>query len=140
MSSLLSAAMAVGCALSVSALWLHALNRRTARWPVAEGVVTRSRVVCDADSGHCDVEFGYAFRVGDTVHHASRIACAPCWPFARTSHDMLAHYQVGQRVTVAYDPQRPTDAVIERYESHHAWTLAALGVSVALAASPAVWA
>jgi hypothetical protein len=128
-SSLLPAVMAVGCALSASALWLCALNRRTARWSVAEGVVTRSRVVCDADSGHCDVEFAYAFRVGATLHHASRIAYAPCWPFARTAH-----------VKVAYDPQCPTDAVIERYENHHAITLAAFGVSVALAASPAVWA
>jgi hypothetical protein len=138
-SSLLSSAMAVGCALSVSALWLYALNRRTASWPVTEGVVTRSRVACDPDTGHCDVEFSYAFRVASTLHHASRIAYAPCWPFARTAHDMLAQYPVGRRVTVAYDPQCPTNAVIERYEHHQAYALAALGVSVALAASPAVW-
>jgi hypothetical protein len=139
-SNLLSAVMAAGCALSVSGLWLCAMNRRTARWDVAEGVVTRSHVACDPDTGHCDVEFGYVFRVGTTLHHASRIAYAPCWPFARTPHDMLAQYPPGRRVTVTYNPQCPSDAVIERYEQHHAYTLAALGLSVALAASPAIWA
>lgn len=106
---------------------------------MAEGVVTRSHVSLDPDTGHCDVEFCYAFRVGANMHHASRIAYAPCWPFAQSAADMLAQYPVGRRVTVAYDPHRPANAVIERYDSRHAVTLAALGVSVALAASPAAW-
>jgi hypothetical protein len=120
-------------------LWLGALSRRVARWPVVQGVVTRSHVTCDPDTGHCDVEFCYAFRVGAQLHQASRIAYAPCWPFARMAHDVLERYPAGCRVTVAYDPRCPTDAVIECYENHHVWSLAALGASVALAASPAVW-
>lgn len=119
-------------------LWLEWTNRRSARRPSVAGVVIRSAVRSD-DDGQCVVEFAYRFRLGGITHEASRIAYAARWPAPPVPLNLVEQFPVGHRVTVFYDPTRPSSAVIQRGTDPYTSALALAGAAVAFAAWPALW-
>ena len=137
-SALLSALSAAGLGLAFAALWLEWMNRRSARWPSVAGVVIRSAVRFDA-GGQCAVDFAYRFVVGGVTYEASRIAYAARWPAPPVLRSLVERCPVGQRVTVFYDPIRPSSAVIQRGADPQTSALALAGAAVALATWPALW-
>jgi hypothetical protein len=87
--------------------------RRTAAWPTAEGVVTRSEVVRGNDSYAPAVTYSYAV---DGVRHQGTVI-APGPPLASTTdayaRRVVERYPVGAVAAVSYDPAEPASAVLE---------------------------
>ena len=117
-------------ALAVAALVQYVLNRRVARaslaWPVAPGKITGSQVEIESKIEHEDgsrdrvVErfrphVAYAYRVGNADYHSSTLT----WGGVALHGDsdsaaaVTRKYPVGAGVSVHYDPDDPSNAVLE---------------------------
>jgi hypothetical protein len=90
----------------------------TAAWPVVTGTIIESRVV---DRGgvdrYCPL-VRYAYDLGASVFHASRIALLPgdpstCSRTEEAAAHLVATYPVDRRVPVHYDPIEPGRSVLE---------------------------
>jgi hypothetical protein len=96
----------------------RATLNESAAWPVVTGVIIESRV---ADRGgverYCPF-VRYAYDLGGTVFHASRIALLPgdsstCSRTEEAAAHLVATYPVDRRVPVHYDPVEPARSVLE---------------------------
>ncbi len=101
-------------------IWGFKLLRRaqaTRSWPTTSGIVNSSQVGEWQDSDGDDlygamVEYGYT--VGDASHRAHQICLGQSQSSIRATHEKLvARYPVGESVTVYYDPECPSEAVLE---------------------------
>jgi hypothetical protein len=120
--NLLGIAFVVGGPLFALVLFVTAIYyRRRAHaarsWPAAQGIVLSSRV--RASSGNRGgvgymPHIVYRYKVGVQVHENARLSL----DFKTRTDEATAqahanHYQVGQPVTVYYDPAQPDKSVIE---------------------------
>jgi hypothetical protein len=101
-------ALIAGAVIGRAAVSIVALARRSCRWPTVPGRVLRSEI----RDGRASIRYGYV--VHDQRHEASEIAAGE-WPYQtrRTASRRVERYPPDRQVTVCYDAQRPTLAVLE---------------------------
>jgi hypothetical protein len=126
-----TAVTAAGLGLSGAALWLCWMDRRAARWPSVDGVVTRSRQPDTPLEDDRSIDIAYRYRVAGVTYQCGRVAYGARWQGPR---ETIERHPVGRRVTVFYDPASPERAVIEPGGGQSA-ALAALGAALAVAAT-----
>jgi len=90
----------------------------SADWPVVTGTIIESRVVDRGGVERYCPFVRYAYEVGGTVFHASRIALLPgdsslCSRTQQSTIQLVANYPVDRRVPVHYDPIEPGRSVLE---------------------------
>ena len=117
-------------ALAVAALVQYVLNRRVARaslaWPVAPGKITASKVEVESKIEHESdtrdrvVErfrphVAYAYRVGNADYHGSTLTWGgvALHGDSDSAEKVTRKYPVGTGVSVHYDPDDPSNAVLE---------------------------
>lgn len=115
---------AVGFALLVAGLRDVWRTARSRRWPTAPGTVVsteelqhRRRVPSDTGSGvriHYEARVHYEYTVGQ-VHIGSTVVRLGTSETSSEAHAQttLARYLPGQSIQVAYNPQDPTESVLE---------------------------
>ena len=102
-------------------------------WPAVKGTILESWVARDQKKG--DEEYGpsfspkirYHFFVGSMEYAGHRIHLyEKSMPRQSHAHDWIASYPRGAQVTVYYNPQNPSDCVLER-KSGVVWWIVVLG-------------
>ncbi len=110
-------------------------------WAVSDGVVTYSEVIRSTDSDgdttyRADV--GYRFLVneqeytGDRVRFGGDIATSG----RGGAQDTVSKYPVGREIKVLYNPDDPTENVLEREVTTSLWIFFGLGAVLLCAAFP----
>lgn len=101
-------ALIAGAVIGRAAVANVALARRSRRWPTVPGRVLRSEIA----DGRASIRYEYV--VQDQRHEASEIAAGE-WPHQtrRTASRRVERYPPGRQITVCYDSQRPTLAMLE---------------------------
>ena len=118
--------------------------RRSQRWPSTQGIISTFDTYCFRTSAPvqtCNLKMLYRYRVAGRELENGRIT----FNDDNTRDDVRAYrarYTVGQTVTVFYDPDDPTSAVLERtanWKLRHLFLgLAAVFVGV-LMLVPRIW-
>jgi len=90
----------------------------SATWPVVTGTIIESRIVDRGGLERYCPFVRYAYDLGGSVFHASRIALLPGDPsLCSRTEEAAAHlvqsYPVERRVSVHYDPVEPGRSVLE---------------------------
>ena len=112
----------VGAATIVWGRRLYRQGERTRRWPTVSGAIAESGVVesqrHSGDSGEAigyRLYIRYTYAVQGRSYESTRIALGP--RRVSTSHAEVtrqaARYRVGAAVTVRYDPDDPSSAVLQ---------------------------
>jgi len=91
---------------------------QAAAWPVVTGTIIESRIVDRGGPERYCPFVRYAYDLGGTVFHASRIAQLPgdpslCSRAQETAAHLVQAYPVERRVPVHYDPAEPSRSVLE---------------------------
>ena len=86
--------------------------RASSEWPAVEGRILESQLRNSVRNHRRHHRLTYEYRVGDELYHGERIAF---WNglFRNESRETHARYPEGARVTVYYDREAPTEAVLE---------------------------
>jgi hypothetical protein len=107
----------VGAGLSYWGWTILQDARASATWPTAAGVVTSSEVdhSTDAEGGDSySPEVDYQYQVdGQTITNNQIKFGENSYSSRRKAEEIAANYPLGQQVTVYYEPERPTNAVLE---------------------------
>ena len=115
---------AVGLALLVAGLSDAWRAARTRRWPTASGTVVsseelqhRRELPAEAGGGsriHYEARVHYEYSVGRVHIGSTVLRLGPTETSSEAGvQSTLARYLPGQKVQVAYNPQDPTDSVLE---------------------------
>jgi Protein of unknown function (DUF3592) len=99
---------------TLSAVWDLIDGVRSYEWPSVEGRTVDHAVSFGASKYPVDdaLVFAYAYTVDGVQYQGVRFDYAGRNSMRR-SRELLSEYQVGSRVRVYYDPQRPDRAVLE---------------------------
>ena len=93
--------------------------RASETWPTAMGKVSRSEVIVEEDkdgegSTWYNPVVAYSFNVAGATVQGSRIRFANMRRGSRKkAEEILARYPAGETVTVRYNPEKPSEAVLE---------------------------
>jgi hypothetical protein len=105
--------------------------RASATWPTAAGVVTSSEVdhSTDAEGGDSySPEVDYQYQVdGQTITNNQIKFGENSYSSRRKAEEIAANYPLGQQVTVYYEPERPTNAVLEPGVSAGSYIVISIG-------------
>lgn len=135
--------LCVGAAASGALLLVRGHRRilraeESAGWPRVPGRVVRNERLEDAPDGPgpVQVDIAYRYTVAGIELEGSRVDFAPStMPRLRVrgrDRRLRRRYPVGARVTVAYDPRRPADAVLQAGPRSSTWWPLAAGLGLVL--------
>jgi hypothetical protein len=121
----------VGAGLSYWGWTILQDARASATWPTAAGVVTSSEVdhSTDAEGGDSySPEVDYQYQVdGQTITNNQIKFGENSYSSRRKAEEIAANYPLGQQVTVYYEPERPTNAVLEPGVSAGSYIVISIG-------------
>ena len=111
--------------------WLVYGDWQTRGWPIADGRVISSRVVRSNRVSDYLADIRFEYEVGGRRYQGDRRAVR--WGrirsrFESRARDVVARYPVGSAVSVSYDPQNPSYAMIEPGVSFGSVILLIIGV------------
>ncbi|QJW95442.1 DUF3592 domain-containing protein [Frigoriglobus tundricola] len=104
-----------GLVLAADAVMLWTLYRQTraARFPTADGVITRSAVTADRDKDGADrLDVAYGYEVGGRRYTGTRYCYASFGTNSGAWDRIRDELPVGARVPVAYDPNDPSESLL----------------------------
>jgi hypothetical protein len=102
---------------------------RAKAWPVAEGRILESRLreKTDSDGTSYEVAILYEYSVNGVTHRSDVWRIRPASSsFTKASSRTVARYPVGSAVSVYFNPEDPTDAMLE--PGKISWVLFLVGV------------
>lgn len=101
-------------------------------WPTTTGHITSSTVEerqvpggrLEGTESEWEVEVTYDYQVSGRAYHGDRIfSTDTTFSMEYAAWEFASRYLDGQTVTVAYDPDRPSRALLEPGERRHHWLL-----------------
>jgi hypothetical protein len=128
---------AFGVILFGYGLYLHYKSLRSMSWPVVEGQIVDSKVVTlpnDPSGAKISVTFGY--EVGGVPYKSNqfRFGAVGQATSIEAAKRVVGKYPTGATVPVSYDPNDPTDAVLEPGDGDYGYLFCILGLLVPLIA------
>jgi hypothetical protein len=109
-----------GVVLCIMALYYFRQARESKSWPSTPGIIISSGVCRVADvSDHEETQFKaeirYSYTIDQDTYTSNRIRILPNMPTASSvlASKSIATYPMDSPVTVYYNPDRPTQAVLE---------------------------
>lgn len=110
-------------------------GRASAAWPAVAGVITHSEMDVNSDSDGttygADVSFSY--QVKDTGYSSDKVSFGDFSSSdRRRARGILKQYPVGKKVSVHYDPAKPSEAVLEPGLKGGTWLLPGIGTAIFL--------
>lgn len=107
---------------------------RSPSWPTVQGRVTFSTVRSNGRSTPSTVytpTVRYTYRVGGRAFEGTHVAFGVYRTTdAELAHEVSAHYAAGTTVMVHYDPERPSDAVLQLKPDRMRWSKLMLSVCI----------
>jgi len=102
---------------------------RSNDWPAAPGVIGQTWVVSTKGSHATHTpKVRYSYRVNSREYESSRIKFGGCLTEDRAeATSWVEAHEAGASVRVAYDPDDPSEAVLERGVPGSAWLLPSIG-------------
>lgn len=132
-------AVLVGGGVAVYGVVWYERARAMQRWPSVPGVVSQAVVEKfvdnhggpeDPSQTHYRAAVAYDYIVAGREYRARRVALAQVSASWRAPAEAkVARYPHGRAVTVYYDPEKPSEAILER-ESAPAWAATLLGAGL----------
>jgi hypothetical protein len=118
---------------------------RSSDWPSAEGQVLSSRVKVSHGSGahggtSYSADIGYSYEVGQARHLASRVAYGD-YGASLQGHalSIVERYPVDSHVRVFYDPEEPSESVLEPGVKLQTFLFPVLGLLFTAAGGAILW-
>ena len=106
--------------------------RASASWPTADGVITKSIVTQSTDSDGVDSyspEVTYSYKVNNTKYFNNTIKFGEnSYGNRRKAAEIAGNYNIGRKVTVYYDPEKPDRSVLEPGVSAGSYIVIGIGV------------
>jgi hypothetical protein len=109
-----------GLVLCIMALYYFRQARESKSWPSTPGIIISSGVrreahVSDHQETRFKAEIRYSYTIGQDKYTSNRIRILPNMPAASSvlASKSIATYPMDSPVTVYYNPDRPTQAVLE---------------------------
>ena len=146
-----STLLALGALLLARAAWLWRRAAAVAGWPTVAGTVTEARVDSrrhqialttyrDAGARFYQAKISYAYEVQGRRFqgHDVQVASGTAERDRRQAEIVVARYAVGQTVQVHYNPQRPSDSLLELGLAP-LWPLAIIVAGVLISAGLLGW-
>jgi hypothetical protein len=142
----------LGIAILAISTWVYTFSGESANWQNTEGQFVSSRIRTKVsrsgrvsragrNTGHgirYYVEPLYRYRVNRTFHQGTRFALARTAPDFRDREEAIAYQQQnfprGKAVTVYYNPDDHSDAVLETTRVEYGWMFFAMGACFLLMA------
>jgi hypothetical protein len=127
--------------LTFGLIWLPGIIKSSS-WPSTEGRITDYRIESEVRGKRITPQYAvavdYKYRVGEKDYEGGEFSHAnsAIGSLHNTRHDAIYEYlhdpqhskwQQGQPVTVFYDPENPSDAVLRTGRAGYAWSLIVLG-------------
>jgi len=99
-------------------LFASTMNMSASSWPVTEGNITSSEVVDWGAVNHHDYrpQISYQFQVGGRYYSSSQISSGAIYysgDGSKEATEIVNRYPVGSQVQVHYNPNNPSNAVLE---------------------------
>jgi hypothetical protein len=107
-----SISLLTGIALVALSLWLRSRSRQCLQWPSVTGQVIESRV----DDAHLEMTkpvLRYRYQVGTQSYVGFRVAFSGYGVSRRAMDQLIEPYPQGSTVSVFYNPQDPSSAVLD---------------------------
>lgn len=120
------AGFVIGGLLTIFSLYQISMAARTYDWARAEGLVLRSSAY-RASGGGVTPFVLYEYEVAGARYEGKRVAYGKVYT-ERSARRVAGKYSKGRKVTVYYDPDRPSVSVLERGGSLGIGVFLALGV------------
>jgi hypothetical protein len=106
--------------------------RASTSWPTVQGGITSSEVTVSSDSEGADSyspEVTYRFQIDGQIFASSQIKFGEnSYGSRRKAQEIVNQYPVGKQVMVYYEPERPTNAVLEPGVSAGSYLVLGLGL------------
>jgi hypothetical protein len=101
-------------------------------WPAAEGVIVWSRVGTGStrDFAYYEPDVEYCYSVGDQRFRSDRIVYGGVWLTRWLADRVAEKYPIGRKVSVYYDSDNPSRAVLEPGLSGLCMVLIAIGLTL----------
>jgi len=124
--------LALGIYLVIFSIRSKKKAEESQNWPSTPGTVTQAEVKCsvnrDEDGNESYAYFPkveYTYQVGGETFSGKRLAFGGILAQSNPApaQKTLEHYPLGGQVTVYYDPEKPSDAVLERKAGGMKWGL-----------------
>jgi Protein of unknown function (DUF3592) len=89
-------------------------TRQARSWPVANGIITHSRLYVDPDrsEGGTRAEIAYSFVVGGRQFESKQVTLAPTYQSDAYKASLLARFPLGSAVPVRYNPSNCKQSVL----------------------------
>jgi hypothetical protein len=108
------------------------LGLQAQAWPTVDGVITRSSVEHSSSARTATVYYlnvQYRYSVGEQSYTGDNVTprLSATMSLVEANDLISGRYAVGQQVKVYYDPQNPSDAVLQPGIVGEAWLMIVLG-------------
>ncbi len=108
---------AIGVALLVYVSKELRMSRRSVEWPQAQGKVRSAKIVKsrgEEGGTNYSAEIKYAYEVDGVEYESDRVHFGGGSSSQQVATDMVFKYRIGHDVSVYYDPDDPSIAVLDR--------------------------
>jgi len=111
-------------------------GKKSKNWPSAEATVISTEVEEkheydeDGESVYCYPRVHYDYRVGNQVYHGFKYKLLKVSMSRRKALELISNFTPGEKLTVYYDPEKPTEAVILPGEQKYLYVFLAIGVGL----------
>jgi len=124
----------VGVVLSI--LMLIAINRgkRSKNWPTSEATVISTEVEEkheydeDGESVYYYPRVHYDYRIGGQVYQGYKYKLLEASMSKRKAFQFISNFMPGDKLTVYYDPEKPTESVMQPGEQKYLYVFMAIGI------------
>ncbi|MBK8572462.1 MAG: DUF3592 domain-containing protein [Holophagaceae bacterium] len=127
-----------GAALLALSLWLRSRSQQCLQWPSVTGHVIESRV----DDTHLDMMkpvLRYRYEVGPQSYIGFRVSFSGYVASRSAMEKLIKPYSQGSAVTVYYDPQNPSSAVLNNTQTSDWLYWLAFGLGFLVLAAYLTW-
>jgi hypothetical protein len=127
-----------GAALLALSLWLRSRSKQCLQWPSVTGYVIEARV----DDSRLDMMkpvLRYRYEVGHRSYIGFRVAFSGYGVSRSAMEQLIKPYPQGGAVTVYYNPQDPSSAVLDTTQPSDWWYWLVFGVGFLLLAAYLAW-
>ena len=111
-------------------------GKESKEWPTSEGTVISTEVEErheyneDGESVYYYPRVHYDYRVGDHVYHGFKYKLMNVSMSKRKAHEFISNFMPGDTLTVYYDPEKPTESVMQPGAQQYLYVFLAIGIGL----------
>ena len=124
----------VGVILSILMLIAISRGKKSRNWPTAEATVISTEVEEkheydeDGESVYYYPRVHYDYRVGGQVYQGFKYKLLEVSMSKRKAIEFISNFMPGDKLTVYYNPEKPTESVMQPGEQKYLYVFLAIGI------------